>query len=96
MIVIFCDDFQDAQDAYQIFTDFLAQYEPGIIIQEDPYSLRVSTDEDLTYIFVDYRMAGVFQGVTEDMMDVEEFFEDLFSYYGVETIEDFHYGWIPW
>lgn len=95
MIVVLCDHFQDAKDAFDIFCSFLEQYEPFMIEEFDPYSLRVVTDEDLVYIFVDYKMSGVFDK-KEDLIEVEQFFTDLYSNYDEEVFKDFHDGWIPW
>ena len=95
MIIILCDDFGEAQNAFNIFHEFLEKYEPTSIIRVDPYSLRVLTDDDLIYTFIDYRMVGIFKGITEDVMEEDEFFEDLFLNYGASA-EEFNYGWIPW
>ena len=96
MIIILCDDWQDASDAFNMFCSFLERYEPFMIEASDRYSLRVVTDDDLIYIFVDYRYRDVIDNKEADIIEVDEFFEDLYSHYDADIFEDFHYGWIPW
>lgn len=80
MIVILCNSFQDAKDAFDIFMQFLEDYEPFSIQKELKSSYAVETDEDLRYIFVDYRMEHLFDKMTPDILWVDEFFEGLYPY----------------
>lgn len=77
MIVVLCDSYQDAMELFHSFLDFL-MYEEGYNIRHVYYpSLCIETYLDLRYIFVDYRMEGIFREMTEDIIDSDEFFEDL-------------------
>ena len=96
MIVILCDGYRDASDAFDIFRSFCERYEPFMLTLIDGYSLRCVSDDDLIYIFIDYRFKDVLAGEDTDVIDVDEFFEDLYSHYDADVFEDFHYGWIAW
>ena len=98
MIIILCDNWVDASDAFDLFCAFLERYEPFMVTESDRYSLRVISDDDLIYIFVDYRFKEVFKEDYDsaDIIEVNEFFEDMYSHYDADIFEDFHYGWISW
>lgn len=96
MIVILCDNYQDASDAFDIFCSFCERYEPFMLVDTDQYSLRCTSDDDLIYIFIDYRFKDVIVDEYVDVIEVDEFFEGLYSHYDADVFEDFHYGWIPW
>lgn len=82
MIVILCNSFEDAKDAYDCFVTFLENYEPFSIKRTFNASYCVETDDDLRYIFVDYRFEKLFQQFdTPDYVDMEEFFEGIDEYY---------------
>lgn len=83
MIVILCNSFQDVQDSFDIFMNFLESYEPFSIQKVFEYSYCVETDDDLRYIFVDYRfknLASTFDDVI-DYVDSDKFFEGIDEYY---------------
>lgn len=96
MIVILCDTYDDAKDAFDMFCSFCERYEPFMIEESDRFSLRVSTDDDLVYIFTDYRFKNVIATEESDVIEVDEFFFGLYSHYDADVIEDFHYGWFAW
>lgn len=96
MILILCNDFQDASDAFIMFRDFCNRYEPFMILEADQYSLRCTTDDDLTYIFMDERYGKVIDQSGCDVVGSDLFFEDLFGRYDNAILEDFFYGAIPW
>lgn len=77
MIVVLCENYQDAADAFDIFVQYLNEVEPWIITRVDVYSLTIDTEYDLRYIFTDYHYAKVFQDLTPDIIDVVEFFEGI-------------------
>lgn len=52
MIVILCDSYEDAQDAFDIFCSFCERYEPFMLTVTDRYSLRCVADDNLIYIFI--------------------------------------------
>lgn len=82
MIVILCDSFQDAQDSFDIFVQFLEEIEPFSIREVFEQCLCVDTDDDLRYVFIDYHLVNEFNKMTPDILDANEFFEDLEEYYG--------------
>ena len=96
MIIILCNDWADANDAFDMFCAFLERYEPFMIKESDQFSLRVVTDDDLVYVFIDYRFRDALQRKEADIIEADKFFEDLYSHYDADIFEDFHYGWIPW
>lgn len=79
MIVILCPSFYDAMDAYDIFVSFLEHAEPFSIRRTYDSCYCVETDDDLRYIFTDYRLRNVFR--TPDTIDVDEFFEHINDFY---------------
>lgn len=82
MIVILCNSFDEAKDGFARFMDFLETYEPLSVSKVFEYSYCVETDDDLRYIFVDYRFKPLFHGFCRpDEVDIEEFFEGLDRYY---------------
>ena len=80
MIVILCDSFDDAKEVFEIFLEYLNR-ECYVIKQNFKACYCVETDDDLRYIFIDYRMRNIFKDMTPDFLDVEEFFEGLPNYY---------------
>lgn len=81
MIVVLCNTFQDAKDAFDVFMDFLENTEPFTITRVFEHSYCVETDEDLRYIFIDYHLAPVFRVFGDsDEIEMDEFFEDLGEY----------------
>lgn len=82
MIVILCNDFEDAKDSYDMFVSFLEEYEPFSIRRTYDASYCVETDDDLRYIFIDHRLKSVFQNFDKpDEVGVDEFFEGIDEYY---------------
>lgn len=83
MIVILCNSFDDAKDAYDELVEFLNTYEPWHIKETYNASYCVETDDDLRYIFIDFRLKGLFP--KDDQIDVSKFFEGLDDFYGNVT-----------
>lgn len=77
MIIILCETFWDAKDAFDLFMEYLNYYAPLEIqrVFEDAFS--VETDNDLRYIFIDKRYLKFYEHVKPDVLTVEEFFEYL-------------------
>lgn len=81
MIVVLCNSFREAQDAFADFMDFLEKNEPLSITNVFEYSYCVEIDH-LRYIFVDYRFGNMFKKFDrQDCVDKDEFFEGLDEYY---------------
>lgn len=81
MIVIFCSTFDEAQSAFYLFCNMLEQECPWSIVNVDPYMLAIETDDDLRYVFIDYRLLDLFERLTPDILDVDTFFYDWEEYY---------------
>ncbi len=79
MMIVYCNSFQDAQDAFSIFMDYLETYEPFSITNVFEYSYCVETDYDFRYIFVDYRMVGIFSDLGMETVEifVDEFIDSI-------------------
>lgn len=82
MILILCNSFEDVQDGYDAFVQFLEDNEPWSIRKTYNSSYCVETDDDLRYIFIDYRMKNLFFNFDKpDVIELEEFFEGIEDYY---------------
>lgn len=96
MIVVLCNSFWDVKDAYDCFVTFLEENEPWSIVETYDAAYCVETDDDLRFIFVDYRMQNLFKDMTPDYIDMVEFFEGLEDYYPgtnefMKILQSFHY-----
>lgn len=83
MIVVLCNSFQEVEDGFSMFMDFLETYEPFSILKVFEYSYCVETDDNLRYIFVDYRfksLASKFDDMI-DYVELDEFLEGIGEYY---------------
>lgn len=83
MIVILCDSFSDAIDSYYLFLGYLEENEmrwcPCRCFDD---ALMIDTDEDLRYLFIDYKYKNlIFKKNNKEIEFIEKevFFEDLFS-----------------
>lgn len=78
MIVVLCNSFEDAQDCYDMFVSFLENFEPFSIKKTYNSSYCIETDDDLRYIFVDYRFKPLFYNFDKpDIIEADEFFEGI-------------------
>lgn len=82
MIVVLCSSFYRAMEAFQEFLDFVEWFDSYLIRKVYAAEYCVETVEDLRYIFVDYRMEDLFIEMNADILDEEEFFQDMDKYYG--------------
>lgn len=81
MIVVLCNSFLEVKDAYDCFVTFLEMHEPWSIVKTYDVAYCVETDDNLRYIFVDYRMRNIFKNMTPDYIDMDKFFEGIEDYY---------------
>lgn len=82
MIVVLCDSFQDAISSFYTFLHFLEYHEPWHIAREDHYGYFIETDDDIRYVFTDYRFFDVFKktmGV--EFVEQDEFFYGIYDFY---------------
>lgn len=81
MVIIACDNYEEAENAFMFFHDILVLNAIIFIKEIFAYSLCIEMEDDLRYIFIDYHYIPVFQDMKPDVIDVEKFFEDIESYY---------------
>lgn len=81
MIVVLCDSFEQAVDAYECFVGYLEANMPWCILNIWNASQCVETDENLRYIFVDRRFGGLFWKTRPDIIGVQEFFKNMEELY---------------
>lgn len=81
MIVILCDSFQDAEDSYWLFLEYIEQTIPSWwVIRAIDEALIIDTDDDIRYMFVSWRYRGsLFKNQNVEFIEKEVFFEDLYS-----------------
>lgn len=75
MVVVLCDDYRDAEEAFRAWIAFLQTPPVDEIANIDKYSLRVKTSDGQTYVFVDYRFKNVFNKKPVIFETVQEFFD---------------------
>lgn len=61
MVVVLCDDYRDAEEAFRAWVTFLQTPPVDEISNIDKYSLRVETSDGQAYVFIDYRFKNVFE-----------------------------------
>lgn len=74
MVVVLCDDYRDAEQAFRAWIAFLQTPPVDEISNIDKYSLRVETSDGLVYVFIDYRFKNVFNKKPVIFETVREFF----------------------
>lgn len=77
MIVILCRSWLEAQDSFLCFLKTYAPELSSYITNVNGSCLSLTSDEDLTYIFIDYRYDRYFNRSRDDFVYVEDFFHDL-------------------
>lgn len=76
MIAILCPSFAEAKDAFYMFLKAIQDVEPWRIQYIYDASYCVETDDDLRYIFTDYRLGALYSKILKaDLIDQDEFFE---------------------
>lgn len=60
MVVVLCEDYRDAEEAFRAWIAFLQTPPSDEIAGIDRYSLRVETSDGLCFLFTDYRFKKVF------------------------------------
>lgn len=80
MIVVLCPSFYEAQADFEIFLKMMIdEYGEESVVDASRASYYVDTDDDLRYIFVDYRYEPLFRKMNGpiDIVKSDEFFDDL-------------------
>ena len=78
MVVVLCDDYRDAETAFQAWIAFLQTPPSDEIASIDKYSLCVKTSDGQSYVFIDYRFKNVFVKKPVIFEPVRDFF-DMYS-----------------
>ena len=80
MIVILCDSYQDAQDSYWLFLEYIEQTMPiWAVVRAIDAALIIDTDDDIRYMFASFRYRGIlFHDQNVEFVEKEIFFEDLY------------------
>lgn len=82
MIVILCDNWEDAQMGFQIFLDFLENLidfegwginEEILKVFESSFGLKTNY---LTYIFTHFKMKSQFERMNPEYVDADDFFNE--------------------
>lgn len=60
MVVVLCDSFEDAVDAFHDYLDYIREETADVIVEIWEDCNCVETDDDMRYIFIDKRFKGVF------------------------------------
>lgn len=88
MILVLCNSFEEAQDGYDVFVQFLEENEPWSIRNAWNCSYCVETDDDLRYIFIDRRMKNIFYAFDRpDEIDLDVFLRDTEEFYFAHGLE---------
>lgn len=78
MIAILCDSFEETQDAFDVFVSFLEKNDSCSIKSIDDASYCVETDDDLKYVFADYRFESLFRTFEcVDIINENDFFQNI-------------------
>lgn len=84
-IVVLCDTYQDASDAFDCFVDYMEYLEPWEIRKAFGYCNCIELEEDLRYLFVYHKCVDLFLDKPGyEIISCEEFFEtfnDLYEEY---------------
>lgn len=81
MFVILCNSFEEARSNFEDFISYLEECEPDSIVHIYKHSFGVDTDCDIRYVFIDYRMRGLFRNLGSCFeMGVDEFMDGLYEY----------------
>lgn len=84
MILILCECYEDAEWAFEIFSEYLDFEQPGTIMEMNPYRCEILTDCDLRYLFIDYHYIDQFGDLSKyDCIGVDEFLSDMDSDYKI-------------
>ena len=82
MIVVMCDSWKNAQEAYEDYISFIDSYcVDWAIVERYDLCCCVHTDDGFRVIFIDRRIAGSFGESGNDFIGEEDFFEELHHYY---------------
>lgn len=77
MILILCDSFQAAKEAFNLFIRWVEEYYLWDVLEIFSHCFCIETDENLRYMFIDRRMKKVFDHLHPDIVEEKDFFHDI-------------------
>lgn len=79
MVVVLCEDYNEARNAYLAWLSFLHSSLSDLVATADRYSLRIETSDGLCYIFIDHRFEDIFLETVAQRVSIMDFFglEDI-------------------
>lgn len=89
--MVLCESQWEAEELFELWMMVLVHMAVENIRRAWPECLAVETDDDLRYIFVDYRMEHAFDNMKPDIVDSDEFLIaicDLYPDYFLESYEE--------
>lgn len=86
MILILCNTFQEAQQDFELFKEYL--YHSAIEDIRNIYdaALCIETDDDLMYLFIDHRYYNRLRKLRADTIDELKFMEEIYEFFDKQTI----------
>lgn len=79
MVVILCDTWEEAQDAFDVFWTYVNDKEPWTIWRVYAPCLCLELDCNIRYLFTITKMVTFFEKFTLDIVDESSFFEALYA-----------------
>ena len=79
LVVLLCDGYPEAVDCFVIFMEWLERHESWTISRVYTSSNGVDTTDGYRYVFIDCRLVDLFLGMTDDIVYVQEFFDEIFT-----------------
>jgi hypothetical protein len=84
MVVVLCESYYKAKEAFKQYLTFMLENEPFAVREVYDASLCLERDDDLRFIFVDYRYKDAFNHMQPDVLTLDEVFkiEGVDEYFG--------------
>lgn len=79
LIVILCNDYDEAEWGFGVFLEFLSFTQPDAIVEIRDYCCEIETDCDLVYKFVDYHYIPRMDISDADKIGLDNFLMDMDS-----------------
>ena len=79
LVVVLCDSYIEAGQSYYIFKDWLERHESWTIAMCHDCDNGLLTNDGFAYIFIDARMVNLFVDVTDSIVYVQEFFDEIMT-----------------
>ena len=89
LVVILCDDYYDAEEAYDIFKEWFQRHEDWTLARYYDNENGLTTNDGFAYVFIDSQLLNFFTRLTESIVYVDQFFDEIMTdeYYEREEYE---------